>query len=332
MEQQCQYLAHGTWPCERKKRKIKNIGQDIYLFSLKLAFDMMIFYCRLGEGRDKGSSFEFIFKFSPFFFCIISSFPVLKKSSHFCDLRVVLFIKRFIFRIRVSGVRVSVMVWLIVANVRGDRCRAALRIRRLFHRFCKVQLHLEVWGEVAISFIFVGLVQVVLGECQDEVVPVTVSVPVPLPVAFPFPSVVSGVVSGAVSALGTGRRALSHWLALEAVHVIPHCPVLFPPLFLLWSGDEEGVYPEVKHFVLLHHLILLMEELHLDVSTDGQRLREFKIHVLVLAPGVSRVRRVNLHFQLVHHKLGICKEGQRSHVGEGLRKRKKHEDEEKNRG
>lgn len=144
MEQQCQYLAHGTWPCERKKRKIKNIGQDIYLFSLKLAFDMMIFYCRLGEGRDKGSSFEFIFKFSPFFFCIISSFPVLKKSSHFCDLRVVLFIKRFIFRIRVSGVRVSVMVWLIVANVRGDRCRAALRIRRLFHRFCKVQLHLKV--------------------------------------------------------------------------------------------------------------------------------------------------------------------------------------------
>lgn len=53
MGQQCQYLAHGTWPCQRKKENKKYIGRDIYLFSLKLAFDMMIFYCRLGEGRDK---------------------------------------------------------------------------------------------------------------------------------------------------------------------------------------------------------------------------------------------------------------------------------------
>lgn len=50
-----------------------------------------------------------------------------------------------------------------------------------------------------------------------------------------------------------------------------------------------------------------MEELHFDVSTDWQWLGELKEHVLVLAPRVSRVRRVDLHFQLVHHKLGICK-------------------------
>lgn len=69
MGQQCQYLAHGTWPRQRKKRKIKNniLVRIFIFFSLKLAFDMMIFYCRLGEGRDKGSSFEFIFKFFPFF-------------------------------------------------------------------------------------------------------------------------------------------------------------------------------------------------------------------------------------------------------------------------
>lgn len=103
---------------------------------------MMIFYCRLGEGRDKGSSFEFIFKFSPFFWCIILLF-LFKKSSHFCDLRVLLFIKRFIFRIRVSGVRVSIMVWLIVANVRGDGCRSACLRIRLLHGFRKIQLHLE---------------------------------------------------------------------------------------------------------------------------------------------------------------------------------------------
>lgn len=58
-----QHLFHGatvsiprTWymavPKEKKENK-KYIGRDIYLFSLKLAFDMMIFYCRLGEGRDK---------------------------------------------------------------------------------------------------------------------------------------------------------------------------------------------------------------------------------------------------------------------------------------
>lgn len=59
-----------TWymAVPKKKRNKNNILVRIFIFfSLKLAFDMMIFYCRLGEGRDKGSSFEFIFKFSPFF-------------------------------------------------------------------------------------------------------------------------------------------------------------------------------------------------------------------------------------------------------------------------
>lgn len=48
-----------------------------------------------------------------------------------------------------------------------------------------------------------------------------------------------------------------------------------------------------------------MEELHFDVSADWERLGKFKKHMLVLAPCVSGVRCVNLHFQLVHHKLGI---------------------------
>lgn len=146
MGQQCQYLAHGTWPCQRKKRKIKNniLVRIFIFFSLKLAFDMMIFYCRLGEGRDK--RFFFWVYIQVFSFSLVYNFffSCFKKSSHFCDLCVLLFIKRFIFRIRVSGVRVSIMVWLIVANIRGDGCRSAcLRIRRLLHGFCKIQLHLE---------------------------------------------------------------------------------------------------------------------------------------------------------------------------------------------
>lgn len=58
-----QHLFHGatvsiprTWymAVPKKKKKIKNILVEIFIFfSLKLAFDMMIFYCRLGEGRDK---------------------------------------------------------------------------------------------------------------------------------------------------------------------------------------------------------------------------------------------------------------------------------------
>lgn len=154
------------------------------------------------------------------------------------------------------------MVWLIVANVRGDGCRSAcLGIRGLLHGFRKVQLHLErrlkeaasvlfpshtsdhhsaldstaplearayleVWREVAVSFVFIGLVQVVLGERQDEVVPV----------AFP----------AAVPALSARRLTLAPLLALHVVHR----PVLHLVPAVLWSRDEEGVHPEVEHFVL----------------------------------------------------------------------------------
>lgn len=90
--------------------------------------------------------------------------------------------------------------------------------------------HLEVWREVAVGFILIRLVQVVLIERQDEVVPV--------PVAFP----------AAVPALCV------LWLALtrpaRLAFCIVHRPVLHPVPALLWSRDEEGVHPEVKHFVL----------------------------------------------------------------------------------
>lgn len=58
---------------------------------------------------------------------------------------------------------------------------------------------------------------------------------------------------------------------------------------------------------LFHHLVLLVEELHLDVSTHRQRLRKIKVHVLLLSPCVSWVRGVDFHLHLVHHKLRICK-------------------------
>lgn len=57
---------------------------------------------------------------------------------------------------------------------------------------------------------------------------------------------------------------------------------------------------------LLHHLVLLVEELHLDVSTHRKRLWELKQHQFVLPPGVRRDRRVDLHLQLVDHKLRVC--------------------------
>lgn len=51
--------SHMVHSRAKEKRIIKTIYWSGYssFFSLKLAFDMMIFYCRLGEGRDKGSSF-----------------------------------------------------------------------------------------------------------------------------------------------------------------------------------------------------------------------------------------------------------------------------------
>lgn len=91
-------------------------------------------------------------------------------------------------------------------------------------------MYLEVWREVAVSFVFVGLVQVVLSERQDEVVPV----------AFP----------AAVPAIGALWLALTRcWYPLLAVCIV-HRPILHLVPALLWSGYEEGVHPEVEHFVL----------------------------------------------------------------------------------
>lgn len=83
-------FSHGaivSIPCtwymavpKKKKKKKKTIYWSGYLsfFSLKLAFDVMIFYCRLGQARDKGSSFEFIFKFSSFSL-VFNFFSCLKR-------------------------------------------------------------------------------------------------------------------------------------------------------------------------------------------------------------------------------------------------------------
>lgn len=57
---------------------------------------------------------------------------------------------------------------------------------------------------------------------------------------------------------------------------------------------------------LFHHLVLLVEELHLDISAHGQRLWKLKEHIFLLSLGVCRVGGVDLHLQLVHHKLRIC--------------------------
>lgn len=57
---------------------------------------------------------------------------------------------------------------------------------------------------------------------------------------------------------------------------------------------------------LFHHLVLLVEELHLDVSTDGERLRELEQHQFVFPPSVAGVRGVDLHLQLIHDKLRVC--------------------------
>lgn len=68
-------------PKKKKKEKEKNnilVRIFIFFFFPKLAFDMMIFYCRLGQARDKGSSFEFIFKFSSFSL-VFNFFSCLKR-------------------------------------------------------------------------------------------------------------------------------------------------------------------------------------------------------------------------------------------------------------
>lgn len=68
--------------------------------------------------------------------------------------------------------------------------------------------------------------------------------------------------------------------------------------------QDNSKTPSPPH--LLQHLVLLVEELHLDVSTDRKWLRELKQHQFVFPAGVGGVRGVDLHLELVHDKLGVC--------------------------
>lgn len=92
-----------------------------------------------------------------------------------------------------------------------------------------------------------------------------------------------------------------------AVCIVYH-PVLHLVPTLLWSRDEEGVDPEVEHFVPLPQLILFMEELHFDVSTNRQWLREFKINLPLLVQG---------YMYLFSPSVGIAQRGVRG-GGSGL--------------
>lgn len=53
-----------------------------------------------------------------------------------------------------------------------------------------------------------------------------------------------------------------------------------------------------------------MEKLHLDVTTHRKWLRKLKQHDLVFPACVGGVGRVDLHLQLVDHKLRICSRAQ----------------------
>lgn len=60
-----------------------------------------------------------------------------------------------------------------------------------------------------------------------------------------------------------------------------------------------------KETNLFQHLVLFVEKLHFDIAADGQRLREFKVHVLVFTAGGSWRGGEYLYLELVHHKLRI---------------------------
>lgn len=79
--------------------------------------------------------------------------------------------------------------------------------------------------------------------------------------------------------------------------------------------SQELVPSGVGWTDLLHHLVLLVEELHLNVATHGQRLRELKEHVLLFPSGVHRVGGVDLNLQLVHDKLRVWKEEEEEEEG-----------------
>lgn len=79
--------------------------------------------------------------------------------------------------------------------------------------------YLEVWREVLVGLVLVGLVEFVLGQREDQEVLVVG---------------VSRVLVGSVRHLRVGRRAA----VLQLVEG------------LLWARDEEGVDPEVEHLFL----------------------------------------------------------------------------------
>lgn len=64
--------------------------------------------------------------------------------SDFCDLIVVVLFKRLILRVRVRRIRVAVVIWFIVADVRGHRGRraACVTVSSFLYRLGKKQFHL----------------------------------------------------------------------------------------------------------------------------------------------------------------------------------------------
>ena len=55
-----------------------------------------------------------------------------------------LFVAEIVFRVRVGGVRVTVVIGLVIRNVRRHRCRGAgVRVGRLLHGFGEEQLNLR---------------------------------------------------------------------------------------------------------------------------------------------------------------------------------------------
>lgn len=69
---------------------------------------------------------------------------VAKKCSDFCNLCVVFLIKRFVFRVGISGVWIPVVIWFIITHIRSDRSwSACFWVWGFLHCLGKVQLHLR---------------------------------------------------------------------------------------------------------------------------------------------------------------------------------------------
>lgn len=87
-----------------------------------------------------------------------------------------------------------------------------------------MQRYLKVWGEVSVGLVLVGLIQVVLGQRENQ----------------------------EVSVVAVSSRYRPQVL-LHSVGRFPQRPsaaVLQPVQVLLWARDEERVHPEVEHLFL----------------------------------------------------------------------------------